>query len=86
VPDTIPTSDSIAVVRESFHLDLPINLSSMGDEDATAGKRGLLPRLQVFMCPNLSSPLGRSKTVVPTVLAQRQGFDGVSKSRIYIRH
>jgi hypothetical protein len=35
VPDTIPTSDPIALVRESFDLDLPISLFFKYDEDST---------------------------------------------------
>jgi hypothetical protein len=34
VPDTIPTSDRIAVVSESFDLDLHISFLSKRDEDA----------------------------------------------------
>jgi hypothetical protein len=69
VPDTIPTSDPIAVVRESFDLDLPTSLLSKRDEDATDLRRGVTSSLSPLVCSNRISPLGRPKPVVPFALA-----------------
>ena len=69
VPDTIPTSDTIAVVRESFDLDVPTSLLSKRDEDATDLRRGVTPSLLPLVCSNRISPLGRPKPVVPFALA-----------------
>jgi Integrase zinc binding domain len=69
VPDTIPTSDPIAVERESFDLDLHTSLLSNCDEDATDLRRGVTSSLSPLVCSNRISPLARPKQVVPFALA-----------------
>jgi hypothetical protein len=69
VPDTIPTSDPIAVVRESFDLDLPTSLLSKRDEDATELRRGVPSSLSTLVYSNRIYPLGSPKPVVPFALA-----------------
>jgi hypothetical protein len=69
VRDTIPTSESISVVRELEAQPSAYTSCSTRDGDVTDLRRGVTSSLSPLVCGNLISTFGRSKPVVPFALA-----------------